>query len=253
MSKFIAVMCLLLTSVGCVSTHPGTKAKSNLENDSLIVSSHNNTTLTDKYYMFLEFTFENKSSEWKDISVKRLGFDKTKTTEILVNDRLKAWIEGAELKLKKNDFNTSVVLGSIAAVGGVTGALSNNGNLQIAGLATFAGASAVATARQFGRDRLEAQSGVRRQADGQTVYVPSTYILTPFKVAPGSYVKRWVVVRKPKKVLISKKGSTQLKSISRRNKNLWAEENGELEQFDFPNMISEIDQNGKTVIYTTSF
>jgi len=245
--KIIALGISALYFTGCVSTHPGVISKSSVKDNFVKVSIYDTESLSDKYYMFLEYTFENLSSEWLDVKVSALGFNKIKT-EILVNDKLSAWIEGAELKLKKSNHNTAVILGSIAAIGGVVGGLSSDGNVQIAGLGAMAGAGAVATAIAVGQTREKASSG--NKGLNQTVNVPKNHVFAPFKVAPGSYVKRWVVVRKPEQIVVG--GELATKPTRRNSKDLWDdnEKNGRL---TFPKMISEVTQNAKTVIYTTSF
>jgi|GEM_PF-2972069 len=194
MIKFLALFILAMASTGCVSTHPGVMSKSSLKSSNLKVSVQDQENLSDKYYMFLEYTFENTSPEWFDIKVSSLGFHKA-NTEILVNDKLSAWIEGAELKLKKNNYNTAVLLGSIAAVGGIAGGLSSDSNVQVAGLGAALGAGVAASVIGVQQERTRAGSG--NKGLNQTVQVPKNHVFVPFKVAPGSYVKRWVVVRKP--------------------------------------------------------
>jgi hypothetical protein len=194
MIKLLALSAILITASGCVSTHPGVMSKSSLKDNKLKVSVQNQDQLSDKYYMFLEYTFENTSAEWLDVKATLIGFYNTET-EILVNDKLSAWIEGAELKLKKNNHNTAVILGSIAAVGGIAGGLSSNDNVQVAGIGVALGAVAAGTVIGVQQDRTRAASG--NKGLNQTVQVPKNHVFAPFKVAPGSYVKRWVVVKRP--------------------------------------------------------
>lgn len=197
--RYLLISSLSLLFVACATTHPGVVAKG--DSSKLVVSVDNNKDISDKYYLFLEYTFENKSSEWMSVNVPQLGFNH-QDTEILTNDKLSAWIEGAELKLKKSQYNTNLILSSMVVVGAVAGGASSNGNVQVAGLAT-AGLAATAGAVQ------EVQSVQQKANSGQkglngTVHVPKSHVLVPFQVAPESYVKKWVVVRVPKKIKIYK-------------------------------------------------
>jgi hypothetical protein len=56
-------------------------------------------------------------------------------------------------------------------------------------------ALAGATAVSMNSERRRANSG--RRGVNQTVDVPKTHLLNPFSVAPGSYVRRWIVLKKP--------------------------------------------------------
>ena len=193
------IKALILSTVlflsACATTHSENVSVSSLRDNDVKISIVNRHSLSDDYYLFLEYTFENRSADWVDIKVSSLGYSKG-STEILANDKLSSWIEGAELKLKKRNHNTAVLLASIAAVGGIAGGLSSDGNIQVAGLAAAGGAAAVAGGIDLANATQQASSGIKGL--NQTVEVPKTHILTPFKVAPGSYVKRWVVIKKPK-------------------------------------------------------
>ena len=113
------VLSLFLYS--CATTHPGTMATGISEtNADLLVSVHKDTSLSDEHYSFLEFTIENTGNNWKQLHVTNLGYGKDKS-DILKSKKLAAWLEGSELKLRKKRYNTSLLLGSIGAVGaGVT-------------------------------------------------------------------------------------------------------------------------------------
>lgn len=246
-SIFVSLTVLALTA--CVSTHPGNIAKTTSPT-SLVVSTQKNKSISDKYYSFFEYTFENKSDDWASVHVTRLGFE-NETTEILVNDRLNAWIEGAELKLKKSQYNTAVILGSIAAIGGVVGATSSNGNLQVAGMGALAGASVVDAAQSISRTRNNAASGIK--GVNQTVNVPSTYILAPFKVAPGSYIKRWVVIKNPKGGIVTSASPVSTNKVpSRYRKDLWADDEKTTARVG-SNLMTEIINNDKTIVYSNQY
>ena len=164
-----------------------------------------NSDLSDKYYLFYEYTIENTTNEWKDVQVKSVYFD-GQETEILTDDKLSSWIEGAELKLKAANYNRELLLSSIVAVGGVAALTSNNSNVQVVGAGAAVGAAAVGGAKDISRARQKAVTGMK--GVNQTVNVPQSHIFVPSKVAPESYIKRWIVVRAPD----VKKGSKTIRS-----------------------------------------
>lgn len=189
-------LCLLLTFwlSGCATTHPG--ATFEPKSTDLVISAVMNNQISDDYYSFVEYTIENKSGQWRKVKVEDIRFD-NRSPEILVNDKLASWIEGAELKLKQAQYNTALLLGSMAAVGGVVAASSSDPNVSSAGLVTMAGAVGASGAVSINRASSRANSG-RRGQDG-TVEVPKTHLLVPFQVAPKSFVRRWIVVKNPRR------------------------------------------------------
>ena len=191
--KFIILSLILPLLSSCASTHPGIRATESKKGHPIIVSVNDNMNLSDKYYLFLEYTFENRSSKWRDLQVNQIGFPDFKN-EILVNDHLTSWIEGAELKLKQSQYNTALLLGSITAVGFL--AMSSNSNTTQA-----MGATAVlgATGAMVGMDISDTHDSVTSGKKGPhgTVYIPKTHVLTPFKIAPKSFVRRWIVLKNP--------------------------------------------------------
>jgi hypothetical protein len=186
------VFLLSLLTVACATTHPGTLSESNEK--TVTVSILKNTELSDKYYYFYEYTIENMTGEWKDIQIKNTYFE-GQQTEILTDDKLSSWIEGAELKLKKANYNRDLLLGSIVAVGGVAAMTSSNTNVQTAGAGAAVGAVVASGAIDLSRAKQTAVSGTKGL--NQTVNVPQSHVLVPSKIAPESYIKRWVVVRAP--------------------------------------------------------
>lgn len=193
MLKSIVFLMGLLT-VACATTHPGDMAESKQKEVS--VSVQKSVDLSDKYYYFYEYTIENTTADWKDIQIKNIYFE-GQETEILTDDKLSSWIEGAELKLKAANYNRELLLGSIVAVGGVAAIGSNNSKVQMAGAGVAVGAAAASGATDIARARQQAVSGTKGL--NQTVSVPQTHVFVPSKVAPESYIRRWVVVRAPKK------------------------------------------------------
>jgi len=158
------VICFFVFLASCATTHPGMKTVSNKTTD-LVVSIDERKDLSDDFYAFFEYTFENKSEDWKSAQVISVNIGE-KPTEVLVNDMLSSWIEGAELKLKKRNFNTG---------------------------------------QDLNQSIRSASSGIK--GENLTVNVPSTYLIAPFKISPKSYIKRWVIIKKPKGGFVKSKFS----------------------------------------------
>ncbi len=190
--KLFVGLLFLANLVGCAMTHAGQVCKS--DQKQVVVSVNVNRDLSDKYYLFLEYTIENTTGTWQEFkfgNLKMGGAD----IGALTNDKLSAWVEGAELKLQKARYNTNLILGSMAAVGSAAAIGSNNKSTQKAGAAVAVGSVAAAGGVSASRGYQQVNSGMKGL--NNTVYVPKTHILTPFKVAPESYVRRWIVVKNP--------------------------------------------------------
>lgn len=183
----------ILLILGCATTHRGPVVES--ADKSILLSAHRNADLSDKYYLFYEYTLENKSSDWKQIQIVDVDFA-DENTEILTGEKLAAWIEGAELKFKKSQYNRDLVLGSMAAAGAAVALTSNNNSAQAAGAAALAGATAVSATANISSARGKASSG-SKSATG-SVNVPHSHVFVPSRIAPESYIKRWIVIRAPK-------------------------------------------------------
>ena len=209
LQKPIFLYSLLLIISGCAMTHPGIRGTSNKKDSQLVVSVDENTTLSDDFYGFFEYTFENLSEKWKRIKVTNVGFPDFEN-HIPVNNDLSAWIEGAELKFKKSRHNMGLLLGSVLAVGGVVAGTSDNKTTQAVG--GGAAIAAAGTAMAVGvSDSMIALNAGQKGLHG-TVNVPKTHVLVPFSVAPKSFVRRWIVLKTPKQEnnLKTKKGNELL-------------------------------------------
>lgn len=207
---FIFFCFLVLIISGCAMTHPGIKGTSHKKDSQLIVSVDENTTLSDDFYGFFEYTFENHSKKWMQIKIANVGFSGFKN-HIPVDNDLSAWIEGAELKFKKSRHNMGLLLGSIMAVGGVTAAISDNKTTQVVGSGAAVVAAGTGMAVGFS-DSMVALNAGQKGLHG-TVNVPKTHILVPFSVAPKSFVRRWIVLKTPKREEWTGKGNELLIGI----------------------------------------
>jgi hypothetical protein len=187
--------CFILTALmlsACATTHSGPIAES--KEKSVVISVDENTDLSDKYYLFLEYTIENTSTEWKDIQIVDVDF-RGQETEVLVDEQLSSWIEGAEHKLKAAQYNQDLLIGSMVLAGGIVAGTSSSNTGKVAGAATMVGAAAVGVGTDISRAKNQASSGAK--GENGTVNVPKTHIFVPSKIAPESYIRRWIVLKAP--------------------------------------------------------
>lgn len=212
MLKSCVAALLTFVVAGCASTHPGTVAESRSKD--VEISVERNDELSDKHYIFMEYTIENKTPEWREVQIVNVAFE-GQPSEILTDDKLEAWIEGAELKLKAAQYNQQVLLGSMAAVGGIAAVSSRDAGTQSVGLATMAGAGAVSAGSAVAKAQGKANSGVK--GVNGTVNVPKTHVFVPSKVAPDSYIRRWIVMRAPPAPPMPKAGFNRVQTKTKLN------------------------------------
>jgi hypothetical protein len=194
MKAYLRSILILIFVTGCATTHTGEFAKPGSENRDVVISIDRNGDLSDRNYIFYEYTIENKSNSWRQVQVVDVSFEEQQS-EILTDDKLKAWIEGAELKLKASRFNQSLLLGSMAAVGGVLALTSRNSDMQSVGLVAMAGSTGAAMGSKLDQASKTATGGQRGSSG--SVHVPQSHVFVPTQVAPESYVRRWVVIGAP--------------------------------------------------------
>ena len=258
MKNTVSLLIILSAFVtSCASVHPGEKTKSSVKDDKVTVSINENKDLSDKYYIFMEYTFQNNSDKWVDADIKQLSFI-GEDTEVLIDDKLNAWVEGAELKLKRKNYNKSVILASVVGVSGIIGSTSSNGNLKMASAVATIGAVGVAANDGIRNTLQDKNSGLKGL--NQTVNVPKSYILAPFKIAPESYVRKWVVIKRPEKG-IKRSQSAKTEIIDRKNyrfiKGVTINDIGEevkiQDAVEGTKLITISDINGKNTEYTFQY
>ena len=193
MKRLFLLILVIAWNVSCASIHEGSEGQS--KDTKVKISADRNWDLSDKYYLFYELTLENTTSEWQDMQVTKVQFE-GQETEILHGDKLASWIEGAELKLKAANYNKDLLLGSMMVVGAAAAGVSKNSTVQTTGVLVASAGAVGATASGIGKARDQAVSGVKGL--NGTVNVPNTHILVPTKIAPESYVRRWIVMAAPK-------------------------------------------------------
>ncbi len=194
--KILVFLCsVLLILSGCATTHPGLKGVTDKKDGQLVVSVAENTSLSDDFYGFFEYTFENVSDEWKRMRVVHVGFPNFEN-HILINNDLHAWIEGAELKFKQNRHNMALLTVGVAALGGVIAGTSSNRNTQVFGAGVMAASMGPQVGVSFSDSMIALNAG--QKGLNRTVNVPKNHVFVPFSVAPKSFVRRWVVLKTPK-------------------------------------------------------
>lgn len=187
--KHLITFLITLLIVSCASKHPGRKAE-NLSKDDLlglVISGRKVTSLSDKYHSFIDFTFENTGPDWKRI--KSIEFSCGKKCDdkinIIVGKDIVIWAEAMKEKKAISDYNSKLLLGSLAVAGAVTAGVSNSNGTTAAGLGAYAvgmgGLAAKGISKNLGKLQTSKQ-------------VPEQHIYSPFAVPSELFVRRWILL-----------------------------------------------------------
>lgn len=198
MSKLFLVVGLL-SLVGCASIHKGEYAKQvdedgsvkkgNVTNSGIIVSGSEVSSLASKHFTQLDFTFENTTNQWIEIDKVNISYmDKklNKLVKVPLGKKLMMWSEAAKQNKVIADHNRSVLIGAIAGVAAVGGAVSKNYRARGAAAAVLS-ASAGALAYNELKDKINDAELAK--------IVPKSHLLnTPLYIPPGLHAKRWIAI-----------------------------------------------------------
>ena len=198
--------------ISCASVHPGKYGKSIREdgsivkntNSELLVSGDTDKALSNDFYKFMVFTFENKSGEVDEISDAHISFeDDYYNSEIrVISDKeLKQWKDAQLAEKERKEKNRSTAFGSSAIAGGLLsfadGAIGNVGTALLVGGGAGLGVDAL-------------HKGNRESERGKVF--PETHLMSgKFQIPAGLYERRWIVLnvkdkeKLPKEILLSYK------------------------------------------------
>lgn len=187
--KKILLTAYMLLAASCASIHNGNYAKDekgeSIKKGNLIVSGIENTSLTSKYFLPLDFTFENLTNEFITVTAVKVEFKEAKANasmSVPMGSQLVAWSKAAQQNAAISDYNTSIVLGSIAAAG----ALGAQGNGSAANASAIAGAAAFA-----GLSIQEINNNLSTLEKAKVL--PETHIYSgDFVIPPGLHAKKWI-------------------------------------------------------------
>lgn len=182
----LAMVTLFLCS--CATTMPGNNLNLNSKLLSATFSEHPDFS-GDKIKMY-QISINNLSNSWIDIDSVTLE-DSTSTAEILVGPKMNSWIEACKLEKTVSDYNTSLLLGSLALTGAVVGGVSNNSTTSAIGYTFALGAITSAGIKDFVQSKNKAEF---------LNSFPETHLFRPFVIPSQKVIQRWIIVENPKNI-----------------------------------------------------
>lgn len=182
---------VLLALSACVSTHHGKPAV--LESGTLLVSCGDNWQARELYFQLVSCTFENKSNEWMAVKVTSAEILQAYSPSLISSPE-----EIQNMLLAKEGMDQDKLHNEQVAVAGVMllGAgllMAADSNIGKAGAAAALGAVSYGATRQVAREHSKLQYG------DPVSYGPTHVLGTPFRLGPGLYLRRHLVVQTSQK------------------------------------------------------
>lgn len=202
----ITLLSVLALATSCASTHPGQVGRVLKGEDlGLKVSAYTPDDMDDEKspYQLIEVTFENPGERWTRIHETEIVILPSEQAKIgvVVGKDLVDWAKAAEAKARLEAQNKGALLSAIAAVGAITAVAGGTSGskagkvIGAAGAVAMGGAVAVAAS-----DAISSSVRSGESAD----WVPADHLYQPFSIPADLFVRRWLLITKPRGVLVNK-------------------------------------------------
>lgn len=169
--------------VSCATTMPGNKI--NTGNAKVSATVARNDTYSNNQIQLYQFSLKNNTNDWIEFDGALLSA--SKNVSVLVGDRIGSWVEACSLEKSVSDYNTSLILGSIALAGVVaTGASDSSTSTAGAFVAAGAFTGLVVKGYQEGKNAIEFRNAF-----------PDKHIFKPVVIPPQKVIQRWILVENP--------------------------------------------------------
>lgn len=175
---------LMFLVVSCASTMPGRDLDTGSKN--VLATFSSNDVFTNEKIQMIQFSIKNNTKDW--IEFEGATFEGAPGTSVLVGERLSSWIEACLLEKEVSDYNTSLVLGSLAVAGAVVAGSSSHQGTATTGAVIALGSigAAVVKDMQTSKNKVEFQKAF-----------PSKHIFRSFIIPPEKVIQRWIIIENP--------------------------------------------------------
>ena len=196
--KILTAATLSLTLFSCASTHPGTTGKSRTEPTKIpiTISAQTIDNPDGETFELVEVTIENKSEDWVRINHTEVVISnpaESKLSIVMDND-LRDWSEAMAARMRKDSYNQQLLQAGLILAGVATAASGGKGST----LATVGGITVVGTYGWAVGDALEQSYNTATGVDK----IPSNHLYRSYSVPGKMFIRRWVLINKPSKVVI---------------------------------------------------
>jgi hypothetical protein len=179
----------------CASTMPGKRVDSG--SPSITATVEEDNVLSDKRIKMLQISLKNETDDWLEFDGATL--EEGKNIEVLVGDRIAAWIDAQMLERRVSDYNWNLALATVAVGGAVvTGASQHQPTAEVGAL--------VAIGALSGSVIMDFQDSKRR-TEFQRAF-PDRHIFRPFVIPPRKVIQRWILLENKKEETVTIRGKS---------------------------------------------
>lgn len=181
-SALIGLTLLFLAS--CATTMPGQKLSTG--NTKITATIAQNSNFSNERIQMYQFSLKNNSDVWVELEGATLLAGKN--VSVLVGDRISSWTEACTLEKNVSDYNTALVLGSLAIGGAVVAGSSNHSQTANTGAVIALGSISAMAVRDYqnSKNKIEFQRAF-----------PDKHIFQPVVIPPQKVIQRWILIENP--------------------------------------------------------
>ena len=178
----LLLVCLFISS--CATTMPGNEVSTG--DKKVTASLATLSDYTNDQIQFYQFSLKNETDTW--IELEGATLEASNSISVLVGARLSSWIEACTLEKNVSDYNTALVLGSVAVAGAAVAGASQHKGTSTAGAVFALGSIGALGVRDYqnSKDRVEFQKAF-----------PERHIFQQVVIPPRKVIQRWIVVENP--------------------------------------------------------
>jgi hypothetical protein len=194
MKKMILLTTTFLLTA-CVSTHKDNMGQAvgvNADNE-LLVSVEKNRAMSTENFVVLEYSIENKGSDFKRFDQVDIEIDPKlkEKVKIVVGQDLVNWSEGIRNKIEKDNHNFRMFMTGLTAVAATSANLSKDRDFAVASAGVAAAGAGILTVDSFMQIRDNLRNAQKSDSRG---LIPENHILaSPVSVPPNLFLKRFAV------------------------------------------------------------
>lgn len=174
----------LLFLVSCASTMPGHDIKSN--HKTITATFEENMDFSTERMHLLQFAIMNKTDKW--IEVTGANINSTEQVEVILGEKVNAWIEACTLEKQVSDYNLNMLIGTVALTGAVVAGSTSHQQTSAVGAAVALGSISLLAANEVMNSKNKAEL---------TNSLPEKHIFRPFMIPPHKVIQRWLLIEGP--------------------------------------------------------
>jgi hypothetical protein len=196
---FILLVFLSSFSISCASisnsnlAHQYSSDGKLLKNDKtklgLKITAEEDSEMSSKYFGLIDMTFENDTEKWIRINNVSLDFGSeeiNKAVKIVSGQDIIAWKDAMQKLKEINDYNKSLVLGTIAVLGATSAMTSSNQNVKAIGAFSGIGALTALTVDEYNKNLSRIEN---------TKIFPQNHLMAEdLNIPPGLFAKKWILL-----------------------------------------------------------